>query len=43
MLHINDLTYRIEGRTIFDKATVGIRPGTRSASSRNGSGKPPAR
>ena len=28
MLHINDLTYRIEGRLLFDKATAGIPDGS---------------
>ena len=27
MLHINDLTYRIEGKPIFDKATAAIPAG----------------
>ena len=40
MLHINDLTYRIEGRTIFDKATAGIPAGHKVGFvGRNGSGK----
>ncbi len=40
MLHINDLTYRIEGRLIFDKATVGIPYGHKvGLVGRNGSGK----
>ncbi len=40
MLHINDLTYRIEGRTIFDKATAGIPTGHKVGFvGRNGSGK----
>ena len=40
MLHINDLTYRIEGRLIFDKATVGIPSGHKvGLVGRNGSGK----
>src|SRR5262245_2821638 len=40
MLHINDLTYRIEGRTIFDKATAGIPSGHKvGLVGRNGSGK----
>src|SRR5262245_3542403 len=40
MLHINDLTYRIEGRTILDKATVGIPAGHKVGFvGRNGSGK----
>ena len=40
MLHINDLTYRIEGRTIFDQATAGI-PARHKVGlvGRNGSGK----
>ena len=40
MLHINDLTYRIEGRVILDKATVGI-PSAHKVGlvGRNGSGK----
>ena len=40
MLHINDLTFRIEGRVLFDKATVGI-PGGHKVGlvGRNGSGK----
>ena len=40
MLHINDLTYRIEGRTILDKATAGIPAGHKvGLVGRNGSGK----
>jgi ATP-binding cassette, subfamily F, member 3 len=40
MLHINDLTYRIEGRTLFDKATAGIPDGHKvGLVGRNGSGK----
>jgi ATP-binding cassette subfamily F protein 3 len=40
MLHINDLTYRIEGRLLFDKATVGIPYGHKvGLVGRNGSGK----
>jgi ATP-binding cassette, subfamily F, member 3 len=40
MLHINDLTFRIEGRTIFDKATAGIPAGHKVGFvGRNGSGK----
>jgi ATP-binding cassette, subfamily F, member 3 len=40
MLHVNDLTYRIEGRTIFDQATVGIPVGHKVGFvGRNGSGK----
>ena len=40
MLHINDLTYRIEGRTIFDQATAGI-PARHKVGlvGRNGAGK----
>ena len=40
MLHINDLTYRIEGRAILDKATAGIPAGHKVGFvGRNGSGK----
>lgn len=40
MLHINDLTYRIEGKTIFDRATVGIPAGHKvGLVGRNGAGK----
>jgi ATP-binding cassette subfamily F protein 3 len=40
MLHINDLTYRIEGRLILDQATVGIPSGHKvGLVGRNGSGK----
>ena len=40
MLHINDLTYRIEGRLILDKATVGIPTGHKVGFvGRNGTGK----
>ena len=40
MLHINDLTYRIEGRTILDKATAGIPAGHKVGFvGRNGTGK----
>ncbi|MBX9589299.1 MAG: ATP-binding cassette domain-containing protein [Hyphomonadaceae bacterium] len=40
MLHINELTYRIEGRTIFDRATAGIPAGHKVGFvGRNGSGK----
>jgi ATP-binding cassette, subfamily F, member 3 len=40
MLHINDLTFRIEGRIIFDKATAGIPAGHKVGFvGRNGSGK----
>jgi ATP-binding cassette subfamily F protein 3 len=40
MLHVNDLTFRIEGRTIFDKTSVGIPTGHKVGFvGRNGSGK----
>src|SRR5688572_1958598 len=40
MPHINDLTFRIEGRIIFDKATAGIPAGHKVGFvGRNGSGK----
>lgn len=40
MLHINDVTYRIGGRTLLDKATVAITPGTKAGLvGRNGTGK----
>ncbi len=40
MLHINDLTYRIEGRLILDQATAGIPTGHKvGLVGRNGSGK----
>ncbi len=40
MLHINDLTYRIEGKQIFDAATAGIPSGHKvGLVGRNGSGK----
>jgi ATP-binding cassette subfamily F protein 3 len=40
MLHINDLTYRIEGRLILDGATVGIPTGHKvGLVGRNGAGK----
>ncbi len=40
MLHINDLTYRIEGRLLFDKATAGIPAGHKvGIVGRNGTGK----
>ena len=40
MLHFNDLTYRIEGRMILDKATAGIPEGHKvGLVGRNGSGK----
>jgi len=40
MLHINDLTYRIEGRTLFDQATAAISDGWKVGFvGRNGTGK----
>jgi ATP-binding cassette subfamily F protein 3 len=40
MLHINELTYRIEGRALFDQATVGVPAGHKvGLVGRNGSGK----
>jgi hypothetical protein len=36
MLHINDLTYRIQGRTIFDGATAGIPAGHKVGPQRRG-------
>ncbi len=40
MLHINELTYRIEGRLLFDKATAGIPDGHKvGIVGRNGAGK----
>jgi ATP-binding cassette, subfamily F, member 3 len=40
MLHINDLTYRIEGKPIFDGATAGIPSGHKvGLVGRNGAGK----
>jgi ATP-binding cassette, subfamily F, member 3 len=40
MLHINDLTYRIQGRVIFDGATAGIPAGHKvGLVGRNGAGK----
>ncbi|MEO1693608.1 MAG: ABC-F family ATP-binding cassette domain-containing protein [Pseudomonadota bacterium] len=40
MLHINDLTFRIEGRLLFDKATAGIPAGHKvGLVGRNGTGK----
>ncbi len=40
MLQINDITYRIEGRLLFDKATAGIPPGHKvGIVGRNGTGK----
>src|SRR6476659_9596538 len=40
MLHIKDLTFRVEGRVLFDKATAGIPAGHKvGLVGRNGSGK----
>lgn len=40
MLHINDLTYRIEGKVILDRATAAIPPGHKvGLVGRNGAGK----
>ncbi|MGF1464451.1 MAG: ABC-F family ATP-binding cassette domain-containing protein, partial [Maricaulaceae bacterium] len=40
MLHVNDLTYRIEGRTLFDQATVAIPQSAKiGLVGRNGTGK----
>ncbi|MEM9704817.1 MAG: ABC-F family ATP-binding cassette domain-containing protein [Pseudomonadota bacterium] len=40
MLHINDITYRIEGRTLFDQATAAISDGWKVGFvGRNGAGK----
>lgn len=40
MLHINDLTYRIEGRPLFDKATIAVQQGMKMGLvGRNGTGK----
>jgi ATP-binding cassette, subfamily F, member 3 len=40
MLHINDLTFRIEGRTLFDNTSIGIAAGHKvGLVGRNGSGK----
>jgi ATP-binding cassette subfamily F protein 3 len=40
MLHINDLTHRIEGRLLFDKATTAIPAGHKvGIVGRNGTGK----
>ena len=40
MLHINDVTYRIGGRTLLEQATVAITPGTKAGLvGRNGTGK----
>ena len=40
MLHINDLTFHIEGKRIFDAATAGIPTGHKvGLVGRNGAGK----
>ncbi|MEO1067429.1 MAG: ABC-F family ATP-binding cassette domain-containing protein [Pseudomonadota bacterium] len=40
MLHINDVTYRIGGRTLFEEATVALTAGTKAGLvGRNGTGK----
>ncbi|WP_017930355.1 ABC-F family ATP-binding cassette domain-containing protein [Robiginitomaculum antarcticum] len=40
MLHINDLTYRIEGRMLFDQATLAVTQGQKvGLIGRNGTGK----
>ena len=40
MLHINDLTYRIEGRPLFEQATLAIYEGSKvGLVGRNGTGK----
>jgi ATP-binding cassette subfamily F protein 3 len=40
MLHINDLTYRIEGRPLFEQATLAIAQGQKvGLVGRNGTGK----
>lgn len=40
MLHINDLTYRIEGRTLLEKATIALPEGKKvGIVGRNGTGK----
>ncbi|HEX2887437.1 ABC-F family ATP-binding cassette domain-containing protein [Vineibacter terrae] len=40
MLHINDLVYRVAGRTLFDRATVAVADGHRvGLVGRNGTGK----
>ncbi len=40
MLHINDLTYRLEGRALFDQATLAVREGMKMGLvGRNGTGK----
>jgi len=41
VLHINDLTYRIEGRVLFDQATLAISEGQKvGLVGRNGTGVP---
>ncbi|WP_132940075.1 ABC-F family ATP-binding cassette domain-containing protein [Varunaivibrio sulfuroxidans] len=40
MLHINDITYRISGRILFDQATLAVSPGHKiGLVGRNGAGK----
>ncbi len=40
MIHVNELTYRIEGRTLFDAATVALPPNAKVGFlGRNGTGK----
>ena len=40
MLHINDITYRIGGRTLLEKATVALPDGAKAGLvGRNGTGK----
>lgn len=40
MLHINDITYRIGARTLFEQATVALAPGAKAGLvGRNGTGK----
>ena len=40
MLQINDLTYRIQGRVLIERATVAVSAGQKAALvGRNGSGK----
>jgi len=40
VLHINDLTYRIEGRPLFEQATLAISQGMKMGLvGRNGTGK----
>ncbi|MBC7102876.1 MAG: ATP-binding cassette domain-containing protein, partial [Parvibaculum sp.] len=40
MLHINDLTFRMEGRLLLDHVTAAVPPGQRTGFvGRNGTGK----